>query len=296
MHLKNNLYSIDKKLLLTAGAKVNESTLNRIARRAGEIHYIKVKSTPLIKDLKYTFSDERYEVMLSPEETNKKILKIAGEISIPKLLLKELASIKKKLPYTYHHILIITILSAKVALDHHLENRYDIGRVMRLGLAHDIGKSRIPQQILNKTKPLTPQERKIIRMHPLLGYILLHYYYGKEHNKYDYASYEHHERLDGSGYPRKLKKINRYSQLISIIDTLDALISRRPYRRAPYTLRSAVDFLLNEAKKGRLNKRLVYLLITYARKDKPLLRGLKVSTKRRDFLPVYNVYGKTIHN
>jgi len=69
---------------------------------------------------------------------------------------------------------------------------------------------------------------KIIR---LIGYVLLHYYFGKDHKQYDFSSFQHHERLDGSGYPLGIKRLNKYSHLIGIVDILDALISERPYRK-----------------------------------------------------------------
>lgn len=121
----------------------------------------------------------------------------------------------------------------------------------------------------------------------------MHYYFGRDYHKYDYSAFEHHERLDGSGYPRKIKRIDRYAQLIAVVDILDALISSRPYRKAPFTLRAALDLLiLDEARQRKLNKKIVYLLVSYARKDRPPLSELKVSTKRRDKEPAQNVYGK----
>ena len=293
MTLKNDLYSVDKKLLLKSGAKITQSALDRIAKSAKKIRFVRLKNTTLIKDMKRALRDKRYKIMFSQRKINKKIFNVVKQVSLPEFLLAELMDMKKKLPYTYHHVLIITIMAMKVALDKNLKGQYDPKRTFRLGLAHDIGKSRIPRKILNKSASLTRKERKIIRLHPLLGYILLHYYYGKNHGQYDYASYEHHERLDGSGYPRGLKKISKYSQLIAVIDTLDSLISERPYRKASYTLRAANDFLLTEAENGRLNKKIVYLLISYARKDKPLFQKLKVSKKWRDKAPTKNVYGKT---
>ena len=161
----------------------------------------------------------------------------------------------------------------------------------RLNLLHDLGKTRIPLRILNKRSPLTKEERHILSTHPLIGYILLHYYFGKDHKKYDFSAYQHHERLDGSGYPLGIRRLNNYSRLIGIVDTLDALISERPYRKKPFTLRAAIDFLLDESEKGRFHKGLVQLLIRYARKEGPTTK-LIIAAKGRDKEPTGNSHGK----
>ena len=150
---------------------------------------------------------------------------------------------KKVMPDTYHHILIIAILATKISLDHSQKNKYSPDMAMRLSLFHDLGKSRLPLRILNKRSPITSEERRILRTHPLIGYVLLHYYFGKEHKTYAFSSFQHHERLDGSGYPLGIKRLNKYSPLIGIVDTLDALISERPYRKNPFKLRAAIDSL-----------------------------------------------------
>ena len=276
MKLKEDLYSIDNKLLLKSGKKINAKTLNRIAENNKRVYYLQIKNTMLVKDVKKAMEDKRYNIIFSNRQIRRRVLSILKKGSLPKNILKELKLIKSKLPYTYHHMLLITALATQIALDKNFRNKFNPKRFVRIGLAHDIGKSRIPIKILNKRTALTKEEHRIIKMHPIIGYLLLHYYYGKEHSKYDYVSFEHHERLDGTGYPRGIKKINRYSQLIAVIDTLDALITARPYRKTPYTLRAAIDFLLDEAFRGRLNKKMVLVLISYARKDKPNIKDLSI--------------------
>jgi len=294
MYLQRSIYSIDKKLLLAKGEGIDNRVLSRIVKDSPRIRYIGIKNTALIRDIKKEFDNPIYRIILADKEENRRILDLIKKTSIPDLLFKEIMLLKKKLRYTYKHMLVVTILATKLAIHKHLKDKFDALRVIRTGLAHDLGKSRIPLKILNKTSPLTKSEREIIKTHPLIGYLLLHYYYGKEHSKYDRASYEHHERLDGSGYPRKIKRLNKYAQLMSAIDTLDALVSKRPYRKTSYSLRAAIDFLLDEADSGKLNKKIVYVLISLARKDKPGIRGLKIGQKYRDKPPKDSVYGQTI--
>jgi len=295
MKLRSNLRSIDGKCLIKTTEEINDALLNKIVKNTHKISYVKLGKTVVFNDIKRAFKDKRYKAMLSPEKVNKKILKIIKHISMPDTIFAELRSIKKRMPYTYRHILMIAILSTKIALDKRSKKKYKPRIVLRLGLVHDIGKSRIPLKILDKHSKLTRMEHKRLRTHPTIGYILLHHYYGREHSKYDYASYEHHERLDGSGYPRNLKHINRYAQLLAVVDVLDALLSSRPYRKTPYTLRSAFDYLLGEAKRKRLNNEVVHLLISYARKSSAKLKYIKVSRKKRGKIPP-GIHGKIAHH
>ncbi|MDE3089885.1 MAG: HD-GYP domain-containing protein [Chloroflexota bacterium] len=105
-------------------------------------------------------------------------------------------------------------------------------QVHRGALLHDIGKMGIPDRILNKPGPLNDDEWKIMRMHPDYAYQLL---YPIEFLHPALAiPYCHHERWDGSGYPRKLKgeQIPLAARLFAVVDMWDALRSDRPYRKA----------------------------------------------------------------
>jgi HD-GYP domain-containing protein (c-di-GMP phosphodiesterase class II) len=292
MQLENDLYSIDKKLLVKAGQIINSSTLKNIAGLSERICYVPIKDTRLMKDMIQAFKDKRYSNIFFPPDTNLKIIRYMRRVTMPEKILSELAHIKKVIPYTYHHLLTIAILAAKISLDDSLKNKYSPDMAIRLSLFHDLGKSRLPLRILNKRSPITREERRILRTHPLIGYVLLHYYFGKDHKRYDFSSYQHHERLDRSGYPLGIKRLNKYSHLIGMVDTLDALISNRPYRKEPFTLRSAIDFLLEESEKGRFNKGLIHTLIRYARKEAPGTR-LIIAARGRDKEPAGNSYGKT---
>jgi HD-GYP domain-containing protein (c-di-GMP phosphodiesterase class II) len=292
MHLEKNLYSIDKKLLVQAGTIINSSTLKNIAGSSGKIRYVPIKNTPIFTDWIHTFKDKRYSDILYPHEINLKIISYIRRIKMPDKILTELAYMKEVSPYTYNHSLTIAVLAAKIALDLSLKNKYAPDMALRLSLFHDLGKSRIPLSILNKRSPITIDERRIIKTHPLIGYVLLHYYFGKDCKAVAFSSFQHHERLDGSGYPLGIKRLNKYSHLIGIVDTLDALISERPYRKSPFSLRAAIDLLLDESEKGRFHKGLIHTLIRYARKKRPGSK-LVIAERGRDKEPAGNSYGKT---
>ena len=98
------------------------------------------------------------------------------------------------------------------------------------GLFHDVGKLEIPQSIVMKPSKLTDDEYATIKTHTVIGYEML-----KNKNidqRIKYSALMHHERLDGSGYPQKLKNndINNFAKIVAIADVYDALTSKRVYR------------------------------------------------------------------
>jgi len=99
-------------------------------------------------------------------------------------------------------------------------------------LVHDIGKIFIPQSILRKPGPLTPEEYELVKLHPLKGEELLRSVRGLE----DVARIvrHHHERFDGLGYPDGLAKeaIPFEARIVAVVDAFEAMTSNRPYRRA----------------------------------------------------------------
>lgn len=112
-------------------------------------------------------------------------------------------------------------------------SRHELDMLTLAALFHDIGKTQIPEEVLNKQGKLTDQEFALIRQHPLLGSKLL-----KKIPKLDaripFAALQHHERFDGSGYPRGLTgdEIDDFAAIIAIADVYDAMTSARTYRTA----------------------------------------------------------------
>jgi PAS domain S-box-containing protein/putative nucleotidyltransferase with HDIG domain len=132
---------------------------------------------------------------------------------------------------TAGHSKRVTRLTVRMAQRIGMEAR-DIVHVQRGALLHDIGKMGVPDSILLKPGPLTPEERREIERHPVYAFELL--------SPIDFLRpaldipYCHHERWDGSGYPRGLsgEQIPLPARIFAIVDVFDALTSDRPYRAA----------------------------------------------------------------
>jgi HD-GYP domain-containing protein (c-di-GMP phosphodiesterase class II) len=119
-------------------------------------------------------------------------------------------------------------------------------RLKIAALLHDIGKIGIPENILNKPDYLTPEERKIIETHPLIGENILNHIDGFDDVLIGVK--HHHERYDGAGYPGALKgkNIPLIAAIIALADSFDAMTTDRPYRKA-----LTVEQAVNEVKKNR---------------------------------------------
>ena len=125
----------------------------------------------------------------------------------------------------------------------------EIQGVKTAALLHDIGKLAVPEHILSKPGPLTPEEFQKIRAHPKVGADIV----SSVPFPYPVAPLilSHHERWDGKGYPAGLKgeEIPLGARILSVVDYFDALMAERPYHKA-MTSEAAIGLLQQEAGKG----------------------------------------------
>ncbi|WP_461482415.1 HD-GYP domain-containing protein [Porticoccus sp.] len=147
-----------------------------------------------------------------------------------------MAKIKHMDYYTMEHCLNVCILA--VAFGRHLRlPKDDLVKLGIGGMLHDVGKMRVPPEILNKPDKLTDDEFAVIKTHTEEGRKLLMKSQGSLSVAVDVAI-NHHERMDGKGYPRALfaRELSSYSRIISIVDAFDAMTSDRCYDGARSTL------------------------------------------------------------
>ena len=150
-------------------------------------------------------------------------------------------------PYTAGHQRRVSQLACAIAQKIGLsKNQIDTIRIA--GILHDIGKIRIPTSIINRPGKLLEVEFEMIKIHPQVGYDILM----NIPSPWPFAELvlQHHEKLDGSGYPRGLlgKDIHLESKILAVADVAEASSSYRPYRPAP-----GIDVALKEIleNKGR---------------------------------------------
>ena len=133
---------------------------------------------------------------------------------------------------TEAHIRRVALLAAQVGEE--LKLSASARRQLAVGgLLHDIGKLSVPLEILNKPGKLTDDEFAAIKRHPVDGRKLLEELGGFSERIHGLVS-DHHERLDGSGYPRGLKagELSVQTRILAVVDVYDALVSDRVYRAA----------------------------------------------------------------
>lgn len=130
---------------------------------------------------------------------------------------------------TYAHSLNVAIISRIIGKWLHF-SKEELDTLTLAGLLHDIGKTKIPDEVLNKDGKLTDEEFQMIRNHPKYGYDILKSQPLNSHIKK--AALMHHERCDGSGYPMGLTmdEIDDYALIIAIADVYDAMTAARSYR------------------------------------------------------------------
>ncbi len=140
-----------------------------------------------------------------------------------------LTQIKNKDEYTAEHSMNVCVLSANFGRHLGLVEK-DLIDVGLCGLLHDVGKTKISLEILNKPGPLDADEMKEMRLHPTYGQELL-LEASKKYNHYVEAAYNHHERENGSGYPNKKlgHQVSFFSKIVALADTYDAITSHRCY-------------------------------------------------------------------
>jgi putative two-component system response regulator len=157
-------------------------------------------------------------------------------------------SIEAKDPYTEGHCERLSKYSVAVADKLGLPEDLRVA-IRRGGLVHDIGKLAVPESILLKPGPLTPEERKVMEQHTTAGERICAPLRSFRHVLPIIRS--HHEKQDGSGYPDGLKgeQVPLTARILQITDIYDALTTDRPYRKA-LPVAKAFEIMREEAKRG----------------------------------------------
>ncbi len=264
MILAKSLYGKDGVLLLQEGQQLKQAYISHIARYGFQGVYISDKLSEEI-EIKAVIDDELRNsaaravrdmyvqsqsmgIRQNTADNAKAIVHdIVEDIIENKNVMVNMMDLKSYDNYTYYHSVNVGVLSivVGVALGMGVTMLYKLG----LGaLLHDIGKVFICKEIIDKPELLTPDEYEEVKKHPVLGYE----YLANANLGFPISSLigilQHHERLDGSGYPQGLRggRITQLSRIIAIADVFDAMTSDRPYR-AGMMPSEVMEFLMGGA-------------------------------------------------
>ena len=129
----------------------------------------------------------------------------------------------------YAHSLNVALIARQIAVWVKLP-REEVDIVTLAGIYHDIGKLKVPEEVLTKKEKLTDEEFQLVRNHPQYGYNILKKQ--KIDNRIKKAALQHHERSDGNGYPLGLveDEIEDFSFIIALADVYEAMTAKRSYR------------------------------------------------------------------
>ena len=199
------------------------------------VHSVRVGRSPNIKKIKRV------------------VQTIVDQILNEETSLMGLTTIRDYDEYTFTHSVNVCIFS--VALGRRLGlaklQLYDLGLA---ALFHDIGKSRVPVDVLNKVASLTDDEWRLIAAHPWMGVLALFHMRGQQELPYRsmVVAYEHHMKIDQTGYPRPIRgrDMSIFSKIVAAADGFDAATSRRAYQDNPLSPAAVLQEMRDNPRRG----------------------------------------------
>ncbi len=246
MELGQDILNSQGKILLAEGAILNESLLESLSKL--DIEEIAIKENAPFKNNLLALDETKMQLLNQAVAQIKDAFRIIERYGkVPFKTFQTVANNnvwplvfshsainylnidRAKTDYLYDHSVNVALLSGLIGKWSGYSHD-EISELILTGLLHDIGKTKIAPAILNKTTQLTAQEMETIKLHATYSFSLL--------SKIDsipldvkFGILQHHERLDGSGYPGHFKKdkIHRYARIVAIADIYDAMTSERNF-------------------------------------------------------------------
>ena len=285
--------TLDNRLLLAAGTVLSVETLDALissSRATSHQAYSLLHCGSVKENLPHLLSSPPYQVIFVYHQQIADVMNIMETVHLALPFLQSLEYFKQYDFYPYRHILVVSALSTLLAKDL-VSNYQDRIQEAATGPTHDFGKVCVPLNILKKADPLTPTQRSILEHHTAAGYVLLSYYLKDNQNLAARVARDHHERKDGSGYPRGIRLMDPMVEIVAVSDVYDALSSSRPYRPISYDNRTALEEITGMAERNELSCEVVKVLVAHNRKAKPPYSECEVSVEKRGTPPPGNVYG-----
>ena len=285
--------TLDNRELLPAGTVVTDDVLRDLARSSHGSHYRELPflgSETIRKDLFAYMRQDVYRQIFGEEDEYGPVLSFMEQIQVPEPVFDILFHFRRNEGYTYRHILIVSGLTCLFGLSL-AQNFRDVLLEASAGPLHDLGKISVPLDLLRISQPLRRTERAYLEHHAMAGFVLLAFYLGDSRKFPCIVARDHHERKDGSGYPRGIRLADRLVEIVVACDVYDALISPRPYRKSSYDNRTAIEEITTMAEEGKIGWDIVQFLVSRNRKTRPPREDCAVSEEKRGKPPEGNLYG-----
>lgn len=260
MILERPVYARGGRILLDKGIKLTDSYINRLSefsvayayiwdeRTAGlEINDVVDDETRLraAEIVENTVNNIRFGTGLNGSEIKETVQDILEQILANRDTVAHLSEIRIAGEELFHHSVTVTIYALLTGLSAGYGDR----ELMELGtgaLLHDVGRSCLPAQILDAKRPLSGSASEELKNHTVYGFEIL-----RREAEFSllaaHVAYQHHERFDGSGYPRRLKgnEIHEYARITAIANTYDLLVSGLEEKQfLPY---QAIEYIVAQA-------------------------------------------------
>lgn len=255
-----DIYDINGMLLLRKGQKVTAKTKARLDKIGT---YILKKPNdvddnqedvlaPILMELGERINIHDYNILTQPNEILNTLL-FESKAQPWWIYVNALSNYEE---WIYTHSINVAMISIMIAV----EMGYSDEELFNIGLGalmHDVGMLLVPKSIIEKKSKLTDYEMNIVKQHCELGKSSLEGF-NLSHEYIDIIM-QHHERLDGSGYPYGLKgyEICRNARIVMVANSIDAITSYRPYR-PPYDMNTAIEILRSE--EGKYPQEIITLL------------------------------------
>lgn len=291
--LRYPIHALDSQLLFPPGTFLTQETLDAFidSHEARPNQTYSLLSYGSVKeDCLYYLRTPPYLRLFSEDQMISDLLTLLETVSLPIPVLQALDYFKRHDLYTYAHILMVFALSTLLAKDLIPDDQECI-RLSATGPTHDLGKICVPLPILRKTTPLTRAEHDYLEHHATAGYVLLGCYYKDIRHLACKVALDHHERRDGSGYPRSIPLKDPVVEVIVVSDVYDALVKPRPYRSESYDTRTALEEIIQMAEHNKIGWDVAKALIGHHRTYKSHYSEIILSVEKRGVPPPNNVYG-----
>lgn len=245
MMLGRDIYGTDSRIILAAGVTLNEKYIEHLRKWNVVSVHIKnplielpavdnvIQETTRIKALQITQAalDKTYKTGYFTHSNNTKeiVSSIISQVLEKRHTLIHLAQIHRHHDDLLSHSINVCILSTLTAIALGIQERSELTIITLGAMLHDIGLIMIPKTILTKAEPLTLEEQEIFQSHTKLGFEIL------RKNRdipllVSHIAFQHHERFDGNGYPRKIaaSEINKLAHIVAIANEYDNMVADRP--------------------------------------------------------------------